>query len=825
MAYPVYPDGGSSVSPTPATVPLDPAELQELEALLEQYGPEILGAGALGASLIPGPTGVAVGAPQALAQLGAGLGQDVPPEILRSSFAGQVAQPGELAGGAAKFPGALARMIMDWSAPKGSLAATQLTPQDISELAGTPMTKGEETALGNVIGGGLGALVAPLGMAGVGRYLSGLTDFDDVASAGLEGLSRAAAEYAPSPSKQAAVRGAYDEAVLPVEPSASAQGSVRSAYDKTMVPADQPKWVRGIIKKDYKGKPSKPARASDRLDPVPDEEWYARQYPEQQAGASFWEKGQKHVATTKNGDVFLVPEGEHSGFIKLQMVKDGKIVGEMGGTDFRPYLREGLDPPSWNVSDIAVAKDYRRQGVGTDLVMAAEEMSGLPVSISGPFTADSASFIRKNPRLFRQTLRDRGLKGDRLEAAWQDWLKRNPGSQESPLPSEEWVGALGPDVLNPRRATSHTAPASAQGSVRGAYDEAMTPEAPKTQPPTKTPEFKRWFGKSKIVDEGGEPVDVYHGTSHDFDAFSPSTIRNKWGSASYFSDNPVDVAKNYARAEGPDLKNRIGMEADYIDLYELDEDEILDAAERILRENPDPEIMDLFIKGDVDGLTQQIEPDLVEEIARHRVMGDGFRTLKGNIKMENPVYLDPSGKKGTTEFEIEAVWDESGEDIIDEVGSGVELLEAIDTVGRRWDADYAVRDIQQEILGEMSDGSITAVELDEVINANMSSIMDPETGEIASGEFIKEVFQELGFDGIVADAHHYFGPRNIGGFRTPGMEHVTPGTYHYMTFEPTQFKSHLNIGTYDPKDPRFNRGIIGAAGAEAVRPEEQELME
>ena len=36
---------------------------------------------------------------------------------------------------------------------------------------------------------------------------------------------------------------------------------------------------------------------------------------------------------------------------------------------------------------------------------------------------------------------------------------------------------------------------------------------------TDTPEFKNWFGDSKIVDEQGEPLVVYHGTTAGFDEF------------------------------------------------------------------------------------------------------------------------------------------------------------------------------------------------------------------------------------------------------------------------------------------------------------------
>jgi len=44
-------------------------------------------------------------------------------------------------------------------------------------------------------------------------------------------------------------------------------------------------------------------------------------------------------------------------------------------------------------------------------------------------------------------------------------------------------------------------------------------DAPSTR--TDTPEFRAWFGDSKVVDENGEPLVVYHGTGADFEAFKP----------------------------------------------------------------------------------------------------------------------------------------------------------------------------------------------------------------------------------------------------------------------------------------------------------------
>lgn len=47
-----------------------------------------------------------------------------------------------------------------------------------------------------------------------------------------------------------------------------------------------------------------------------------------------------------------------------------------------------------------------------------------------------------------------------------------------------------------------------------------------SQDQTKTPAFKKWFGDSKVVDEKGEPLVVYHGTNDDFAIFDRNFSKN-----------------------------------------------------------------------------------------------------------------------------------------------------------------------------------------------------------------------------------------------------------------------------------------------------------
>lgn len=64
--------------------------------------------------------------------------------------------------------------------------------------------------------------------------------------------------------------------------------------------------------------------------------------------------------------------------------------------------------------------------------------------------------------------------------------------------------------------------------------------------------FRRWFGDSVVVDENGEPLVVYHGTSAEFSVFSSERIgeatdAGTLGAGFYFTTS-VDAAQSYADA-------------------------------------------------------------------------------------------------------------------------------------------------------------------------------------------------------------------------------------------------------------------------------------
>ncbi len=96
-------------------------------------------------------------------------------------------------------------------------------------------------------------------------------------------------------------------------------------------------------------------------------------------------------------------------------------------------------------------------------------------------------------------------------------------------------------------------------TVRGPQAGALSPEALQ-QLATDTPEFKRWFGESKIVDDEGNPLELGHGTATHFEEFSLEKARDEegrarrmgWGADKFYfgPKEAVGVQAEYAVQQG-----------------------------------------------------------------------------------------------------------------------------------------------------------------------------------------------------------------------------------------------------------------------------------
>lgn len=101
-------------------------------------------------------------------------------------------------------------------------------------------------------------------------------------------------------------------------------------------------------------------------------------------------------------------------------------------------------------------------------------------------------------------------------------------------------------------------PEQADGSALSARS-----HSPKPVNQTDTPEFKKWFGDSKVVDADGKPLVVYHWTNAEFNTFDlDKTGTNNdpgmWGKGFYFSPYPTfgkgygnKVKKTYLSIQNP----------------------------------------------------------------------------------------------------------------------------------------------------------------------------------------------------------------------------------------------------------------------------------
>lgn len=97
-------------------------------------------------------------------------------------------------------------------------------------------------------------------------------------------------------------------------------------------------------------------------------------------------------------------------------------------------------------------------------------------------------------------------------------------------------------LIGGTQAKPYVKPRAKRGTPKGVMDAAANI--------TRTPEFRKWFGDSKVVNQDGEPMVVFHGTTKDFPSFDQDKVKNgKLGAGFYFSANP-NLASNYATSKG-----------------------------------------------------------------------------------------------------------------------------------------------------------------------------------------------------------------------------------------------------------------------------------
>jgi len=118
-----------------------------------------------------------------------------------------------------------------------------------------------------------------------------------------------------------------------------------------------------------------------------------------------------------------------------------------------------------------------------------------------------------------------------------------------------------------------------------------------------TPEFKQWFGDSKVVDEDGKPLVVYHGTNKKFTVFE--------GDTGYYTTKNIEDAEGYSMQRHRKFK-LLGEQGRKDDLFDKIGEAITKAKSRVMpvyvkMDNP------LYIKKGQVGVHVKLTPEDIKE--------------------------------------------------------------------------------------------------------------------------------------------------------------------------------------------------------------------
>ena len=285
--------------------------------------------------------------------------------------------------------------------------------------------------------------------------------------------------------------------------------------------------------------------------------------------------------------------------------------------------------------------------------------------------------------------------------------------------------------------------------------------------PTDNPAFKAWFRNSVVKDFRGNPMPVYHGSTHQFESFSTKTSNpeNHYGQGMYFIDSEADVTRNYAMPEGPDITNCI----------ERRTDEFMGELEHELGED-----FPVYSTTEYEQLKTDSSQKAIDELTG----GTEGMVYLTYLRIEKPVYVSRNNQDSTW-FEIN--YDErTGQ----ETGSGMRLYKSVLKTGQQFGVDGHEVWEKLQANGDLVD-SFTAYRFEQVFRGCEDL---PEDIYIQSGNYIAQVYRNMGFDGIIQmEPSQQFG--NMG---------IFSGTHHYIVWNPRQVKSAIgNRGTFSPRSPRM----------------------
>jgi len=179
------------------------------------------------------------------------------------------------------------------------------------------------------------------------------------------------------------------------------------------------------------------------------------------------------------------------------------------------------------------------------------------------------------------------------------------------------------------------------------------------------PEFKQWFGNSKIVDEAGKPLRVYHGTGEEFTEFNPNAAivsGNELGDGIYLTQSEVragayakgdsgNIMPLYARVENPLRMDDVLPESQREAISDLLSKDILDEDKSYFTSGP---AQARFAPGDVEA-AEEFFKSRMDHWEKH---GEGYHRFQPGFEKDGDDwiirYFDPD-KVGIAEHGKDAV--------------------------------------------------------------------------------------------------------------------------------------------------------------------------
>lgn len=269
-----------------------------------------------------------------------------------------------------------------------------------------------------------------------------------------------------------------------------------------------------------------------------------------------------------------------------------------------------------------------------------------------------------------------------------------------------------------------------------------------------TPEFKAWFGDSKVVNPDGTPREVYHGTTRDFTVFkrAKGNANGNFGKGFYLTSSPVDASANYAGI-GPDLASNITLMAEQI----------------------------AGSKGWAYDDTRALD------MAQKKLYGGADHIIPAYVRMVNPLVLPA---KGYTDRRVAMKF-------YNAIRSG------IGEEAKSRDGQIALGDLYEAAADESPFDVLLAKA------SNAAQYVEDNKGNLAGSEVVRKAIEKAGFDGIIDNT--VSSKWGEGSKMAVKMKGVMNDTTHYIAFSPEQIKSSIgNTGEFSLANPdiRQSRGDI-----------------